>query len=242
MVKTQHYIYPDTDTLAATFVCEFSKFLKSAADFGKPMHVALSGGSTPLLIFRKLKEATVREEWSQIRLYWGDERCVPPGDPQSNYGNARKTLIDPLKLPGEHIFRMKCETDPVSEARRYGDLLKEKLPVENGVPVFDWIWLGMGEDGHTASIFPDQLELWNAAGPCVVAKHPRTGQKRITLTGHVINAAKRVSFLVSGKGKAPVVREVIMKEDRSGEYPASLVDPVSRNLEWFMDQDAASLL
>ncbi len=240
MNRHHHYIYPDTDTLAAAFVCEFSKALKSSADHGKLLHVALSGGSTPLLIFKQLRETTGTEGWSHARLYWGDERCVSPADPESNYGNARKSLIDALNLPGGNIFRMRGEDDPASEAVRYGEMLMENLPVENGVPVFDWIWLGLGEDGHTASLFPGKLELWNADGPCVVADHPQTGQKRITITGNVINAAKRVSFLVSGKGKTQVVKEIIAKGDRSGEYPASLVAPASRNLEWYLDQAAAS--
>ena len=158
MNRHRHYIYPDRDTLAAAFVCEFSKALKSSADSAKLLHVALSGGSTPLLIFKQLKEATKRSGWSHARLYWGDERCVSPADQESNYGNTKKSLIDPLKLLGENIFRIRGEDNPASEALRYGEMLMENLPVENGVPVFDWIWLGLGEDGHTASLFPDQPE------------------------------------------------------------------------------------
>jgi 6-phosphogluconolactonase len=112
--------------------------------------------------------------------------------------------------------------------------------VEKGFPVFDWIWLGMGEDGHTASIFPNQIELWKSDQPCVVTEHPATGQKRISITGGVINAAHRVAFLVSGRSKSSVVNEIVMKEGRYLEYPAFYVAPDSGNLEWYLDMDATS--
>lgn len=132
------------------------------------------------------------------------------------------------------------EEDPSEEAKRYGRLLHENLPVENGVPVFDWIFLGLGEDGHTASIFPDQIELWRSDDHCVVATHPQSGQKRITLTGGIINAARRVSFIVTGRNKQPVVREIIRSEGRYMDLPASYVAPLRGEVEWYMDQEAAS--
>ena len=141
-----------------------------------------------------------------------------------------------------NIHRIRGEDEPASEATRYGQLLMDRLPTEHGVPVFDWVWLGLGEDGHTASIFPHQISLWNAAEPCVVATHPDSGQKRITVTGNLINAAKRVSFIVSGKNKSQIVNEIVMKEGCYMEYPAFYVSPTSGNLEWFMDQDATNWL
>ncbi len=242
MERRRHYVYPDPASLAGAFACEVSNFLMEVSDSGKPVHVALSGGSTPLSIFKQLKDTTLKEHWTFVRLYWVDERCVPPDHEESNYGNALKSMIQPLDLPGEHLHRIRGEEDPASEAARYGQMLSEQLPVERGVPVFDWIWLGMGEDGHTASIFPDQLHLWNSPESCAVATHPGTGQKRITLTGNVINAARRVSFLVTGEKKAPLLNEIIMKEGRYLEYPAFYVAPDSGNLEWFMDKDATSWL
>ena len=242
MHNRRHYIYPDKDTLVAAFACEFSKFLSEAANSVKPVHVALSGGSTPLSIFAQLKESTTREEWSGIHLYWGDERCVAPDDPQSNYGQVRKILLDYLDLPKDQIHRIRGEEYPPAESSRYAQLLMDRLPVEKGVPVFDWVWLGLGEDGHTASIFPHQIEYWNAEDPCVVATHPDTGQKRISITGGVINAARRISFIVTGKRKSHVINEIVMKEGRYLEYPAFYVAPVSGDLEWYMDQDVTSWL
>lgn len=242
MERRRHYIYPDKDTLVAAFVCEVGQFLKEAAASERPLHIALSGGSTPLDIFRQLKGSTRKEEWSKIHLYWVDERCVSRDHNESNYGNAYQFFIQPLGLPDKQVNRIRGEEEPASEARRYGQLLMDRIPMENGVPVFDWIWLGLGDDGHTASIFPHQIDLWSAAAPCVVATHPRTGQQRISMTGNLINAARRVSFIVTGENKSKIVNEIVMKEGSYMEYPAFYVAPTSANLEWFLDQDATSWL
>ena len=226
--------------MVAAFVCEVQKFLKDSADSDRPMHLALSGGSTPKEIFRELERTTTAGDWSHVHLYWGDERCVPPGDPESNFGAAKELFIDPLGLPPENIHRIAGENDPVIEAIRYGELLRERLPMVEGVPSFDWIWLGLGEDGHTASIFPNQIELWKDDAPCVVATHPGTGQKRVSVTGDMINASRRVTFLVTGERKSGVINEIVMKEGRYLEYPAFFVNPSSGFLEWYMDKEATS--
>lgn len=242
MVRKRNYIYPDKDSLAAAFVCEFQRTLQEKAEEEKHVYIALSGGSTPIPIFRQLAEQTSREEWSDVTLFWTDERCVPPEHPESNYGQARANLLKPLGLDPDRIQRIRGEDEPLGEASRYGDSLLRTLPMENGFPVFDWIWLGLGTDGHTASIFPQHIELWTAGSPCIVSSHPETAQSRITITGGVINVARRVSFIVTGKEKARVVREIFFKEGRHMEYPAFYVNPGSGDLEWFLDQDAASLL
>jgi 6-phosphogluconolactonase len=242
MMRRSNYIYPDRDSLTAAFVCEFSRTLNEFAEEGKQMHIALSGGSTPLSIFRQLAEQTTREEWKNVSLYWGDERCVPPDHPESNYGNARQTLLEPLNLPREQVHRIRGEEKPHGEAERYGQELLKYLPSDRGFPVFDWIWLGLGADGHTASLFPQQIELWTAGSPCIVTTHPDTIESRISISGGVINAARRVSFIVAGAAKSKVIKEIFHKEGRHLEYPAFYVDPVSANLEWYMDQNAASLL
>ena len=240
MKRRRHYIYPNRNELVAAFVCEVAKFLHSAAGSERPVHIALSGGATPLSIFSQLKDATRKEDWSKIHLYWGDERCVSPDDEQSNFGKAKDLLINPMEIPDDQVHRIRGEEDPKSEALRYGQLLMDRLPVENGIPIFDWIWLGLGEDGHTASIFPRQIKLWNAAESCAVSTHPDSGQKRITITGNLINAARRVSFIVSGESKSPIINEIVMKEGRYMEYPAFYVAPTSGDLEWYMDQDATN--
>lgn len=242
VVKKRHYIYPDENSLIAAFKCEVDRFLRETWEMDRPAHIALSGGRTPLTTFRLLAETSRAEEWKNVHFYWGDERMVPPDDSQSNFGNAWRTLIDPLGIPGEQVHRIKGEGNPEQEAERYSKLLVDQLPVENGLPVFDWIWLGLGEDGHTASIFPHQIDLWNAKELCVVATHPVTGQKRVSITGTVINAARRVTMLVTGKSKSPVVNSIVMKEGDYLDYPAFYINPNSGFLEWFMDQDATSWL
>jgi len=242
MERKRNYIYPDKDSLAAAFVCEFARYLKEHSTEGRPLHIALSGGATPLAIFRQLAEQTTREDWSNVHLYWGDERCVPPDHPESNYGSTREALLEPLGLIKDQTHRIRGEEKALEEAARYGDLLLRQLPTENGFPVFDWIWLGLGTDGHTASIFPHQIELWTAGSPCIVSSHPETAQPRISISGGVINVAKRVSFIASGEEKATVIKEIFFNEGRHMEYPAFYVNPTSGNLEWYLDQNAAKLL
>lgn len=241
-MKKRHYIYPDENSLIAAFKCEVDRFLREAEELDRPAHVALSGGNTPKTIFRLLAETSQAEAWKNIQFYWGDERMVAPDDPQSNFGNAWRYLFDPLGISSDQVHRIRGEENPALEAERYSKFLMEQLPVENGFPVFDWIWLGLGEDGHTASIFPNQIDLWNAPELCVVATHPVTGQKRVTITGTVINAARRVTMLVSGKSKSHVVNSIVMKEGDYLDFPAFYINPNSGYLEWFMDQDATSWL
>lgn len=242
MQKRRHYIYPELDTLAAAFVCEINRFLFETKREGREIHMALSGGSTPLAVFRQAAIATSPEDWKHVHLYWGDERCVPSGSADSNYGNALRLFIEALEIPSDHVHPILGKKNPEQEAMRYSRLLADQLPQNGGFPVFDWIWLGLGDDGHTASIFPDQLHLMKSEKICEVATHPESGQQRITLTGGTINAASRVAFLVSGKNKSSVINEIVMREGSYLEYPAYYIAPQSGNLEWFMDMDATSWL
>lgn len=221
----------------------FSLFFKSVVQSGAKTNVALSGGSTPKLIFDYMAQHFGDEiNWSLVNFFWVDERCVPPTDSDSNYKMTVDHLLSKIAIPEKNIFRMKGEADPVEEANRYGELLQEELELVNDIPVFDLILLGMGDDGHTASIFPQEVDLWNSNKNCEVATHPDSGQKRITLTGKLINNAESVVFLVTGENKAVKVREVTRKQGDYKNYPASLVHPNTPNLIWFLDQDAAKEL
>jgi 6-phosphogluconolactonase len=242
MERKRNYIYPDKNTLVASFVCEFSRVLAENSSRGGTMHIALSGGSTPLDIFKQLALQTRREDWKNVHLYWGDERCVPPEHQDSNYGHAREALLKPLGLSQDQIHRIRGEENPEDEKERYGELLRRNLAQKNGFPVFDWIWLGLGADGHTVSIFPHEIELWTSGSPCIVGHHPLTNQARVSLSGGVLNAGRRVTFITSGEEKANVIHEIFMKEGKYDNYPAFYVNPASENLEWYMDQDAAKLL
>ncbi len=220
----------------------FSRYLAILISSRETVHIALSGGSTPKIVFDELATNFQEDiDWSRVHLYWGDERCVAPTDDQSNYKMTRTHLISKIAIPKENIHRIKGENDPEYEAKRYADLLDEGLPKVNNIPQFDLVILGMGDDGHTASIFPHEIELWDSKKNCEVAVHPDSGQKRVSLTGKIINNADTVVFLVTGASKVEKVTEIKNKTGNYKSYPASLVNPSSGRLLWFLDEDAAGL-
>lgn len=222
---------------------EFSKYLIEKSDAQKTFHIALSGGSTPKIVFDVLAEEFANHvDWKNIHLYWGDERCVAPDDAESNYKMTVDHLISKVDIPEQNIHRIKGENNPKDEAQRYGDLLDKELPKELGLPQFDLVILGMGDDGHTASIFPHEINLWVSPDNCEVAIHPESGQRRVSLTGRIINNAKTVAFLVTGESKAEKVKIIIDREEGYLEFPASHVAPKTKDLVWFLDAAAAKLL
>ena len=205
--------------------------------------MALSGGSTPKLIFDVLAaEYGDKIDWSKIHFYWGDERSVPPTDEQSNYRMTEEHLFSKINVPKENIHRVLGENDPVSEAMRYSNLLEINLDRVDQIPQFDLVLLGMGDDGHTASIFPHEIDLWSSKDHCVVATHPDSGQKRVSINGAVINKAKEVIFLVTGSNKLEKVDEIHNKKGNYKNYPATLVAPESEKLTWYLDKEAAAKL
>ncbi|GAB4414017.1 MAG: 6-phosphogluconolactonase [Bacteroidia bacterium] len=207
-----------------------------------PVHVALSGGSTPALLF-DLLASTWRERlpWGRIHLWWGDERCVPPDHPDSNYGMTLDRLLRHVALPEVQVHRMRGEDTPEAEAQRYEAELLVHLPLHEGWPRFALVFLGMGDDGHTASLFPGQ-EVWqaHAAASCGVVSHPVSGQRRVTLTAPVLDHAAQTCFLVTGAGKAARIAEILGRSEGYLRYPAARVQPVEGQLHWLLDQAAAS--
>ena len=218
----------------------FADYLSEIQQEVNRLNIALSGGSTPKLLFEILvNKYSDKIEWPKFHFYWGDERCVPPTSGESNYGMTHEYLFQHLEIPEENIHRVFGECDPDEEAVRYGKLISENLPPINGLPQFDLIILGLGEDGHTASIFPHQMELLTSKDVCEVAEHPISGQKRITLTGSVINNAKEVCFLVTGDAKAEKVNEILNITGDCQLYPASYIKPTHGELVWFLDKAAS---
>lgn len=202
--------------------------------------VALSGGRTPRKLFARLAKKYINEiEWSRIHFWWGDERCVPPDSPESNYKMAYDSMLSHLPVPEENIHRIRGEEDPQKEAERYGQEILSHLNTRGEWPVFDLVILGMGDDGHTASIFPDQAGLLSDSNVCAVAIHPVTKQKRITLTGKVINNANEVFFLVTGKSKAQRMSEIMNNDPVATRYPAYHILPEYGKLIWFIDEEAS---
>ena len=208
---------------------------------GSMRHIALSGGSTPKILFRLLADKfRVSLPWQDIHLWWGDERCVPPDHEESNFRMTKELLLEQVDIPFSNIHRVRGEDNPASEAKRYGEEIKQFVPIKNGLPQFDLIMLGMGDDGHTASIFPHQMELLKSDAICEIAEHPTSGQKRITLTGPVINHANRIAFLVTGEKKREKVSEIFHATASRIHYPASYIKPESGNLIWYLDKSAAA--
>ncbi len=203
--------------------------------------IALSGGNSPKGLFKKIsKKYADQIPWQRIHLWWGDERCVPPNDEQSNYKMTVDYLISTINIPKSNIHRIKGENEPEAEALRYSEELETTLNSRGEDPVFDLIILGLGDDGHTASIFPDQLELFEHEQSCAVAVHPITGQKRITITGNVLNNANRVFFMVTGANKALRVAEIMNDNDAAQLLPAYYISPANGTLTWFLDEEAAA--
>ncbi len=222
--------------VARDFAVHFENWLADKDE----VYIALSGGSTPAVLFRLwAEEYRDKIDWEKIHFFWGDERCVPPDDEESNYKMADDLFLSAVGVPSCNIHRLRGELPAEAEAGRYGEEIRECLPEQAGWPVFDLVMLGMGGDGHTASIFPEQLELMEAQDVCALAQHPVTGQERITLTGKVLNNAREVAFLVTGKSKAAKVAAILNQDEAAKAYPAAHVQPVNGQLHWFMDQKAA---
>lgn len=222
----------------------FTDWFKEQVDEKGEVTIALSGGSTPKSLFTYWASLPKGEiDWTKIKFFWGDERCVPPTHEESNYKMTKEHLFNFVQVPTENIFRIQGENDVESEAERYAKALDRELKMKNGIPSFDIMMLGMGDDGHTASIFPHEIALWDNSENCVVATHPVSGQKRISVTGKIINASHHVVFLVTGDNKANKVKEIVAQpEETQKKYPAALVQPESGNLTWFMDHRAAQRL
>jgi 6-phosphogluconolactonase len=205
--------------------------------------IALSGGNSPKGLFKRLSNKYKDEiPWERIHFWWGDERCVPPDHEQSNYKMTVDYLFSNIDVPEKNIHRIRGEADPEEEAKRYSKELETKLNSRGKDPVFDVILLGLGEDGHTASIFPDQLELFEHPENCAVTEHPLTGQKRITFTGNVLNNANQVFFLVTGEKKALRVSEIMNDSEAAKLLPAYYISPTNGDLIWFLDEEAAALI
>lgn len=239
-VSPEIYVFSDTWSIAENLSEDLQK---QALKSEKKITVALSGGSTPRVFFQCLVSPPFQNKilWKKIHFFWGDERCVPPDHEDSNYRMTREMLLDHISIPAENIHRIQGEAPPATEADRYTIEISNHLEIsEKGWPVFDWIILGMGTDGHTASLFPESSVLQEQKEFCVTAEHPETGQPRISLTLPVINHARRVSFLVTGAKKAALVARII-KEEGVFDFPAARVQPAGR-LEWYLDETAASLL
>jgi 6-phosphogluconolactonase len=214
--------------------------------------VALAGGSTPERLYRLLgsPEYAERLDVRSIHLFFGDERCVPPSHVDSNYRMVASSLLGGLAVPPENVHRMPAELSPEEAASRYEAELERHfaLRVGAGLPRFDLVLLGMGADGHTASLFPGSPALTESRRWVAVNRVPALATPRLTLTLPVLNAAARLVFLVAGEDKAERLKEVLTGESAGGQaplpapLPAQCVRPAAGELEWLVDAPAASRL
>ncbi|MGH9821881.1 MAG: 6-phosphogluconolactonase [Blastocatellia bacterium] len=239
---TKIILCKDGAHLAATAAKEFVRLAKAAVQIQGAFSVALSGGSTPKATFELLstQPLVLQVPWSSTHVFWSDERTVPPDHKDSNYRMAYEAMISRVALPATNVHRMKGEMDPESAAAEYTAELENHFGP--GFPRFDLIMLGMGDDGHTASLFPGTKALGEAERPVVANYVPKFSTNRLTFSVPTINNAACVMFLISGDAKVPALKEVIEGTRNTQLYPSQLIHPTNGALEYLVDRAAAAAL
>ncbi len=239
--KTQ--VLPSSYDAANRLSMDFIRFTENMLQYREKLYIALSGGSTPQLMFEILaKEYPTALVWERLHFFWVDERCVLADNPESNYGNAYRLLFSKISIPAENVHPIHGGDDPLNEVVRYTGEILANVPCSKNLPVFDIILLGMGNDGHTASIFPGQPNLFETTAICSISQHPQTNQKRITLTGKVINNASEVVFLVTGSNKAEKIKSIMNDDSEAFLYPAKKIKPSNGALSWYLDNESATYI
>ena len=239
-------VYPNTGLLYRAVAERFVSISERALAARGRFVICLAGGSTPRGVYELLttQEYTSQIDWNNAYIFWGDERSVPPESVDSNARMARETLLNHVPVPVNHIYRIHGELPPVQAAEQYDrtlrDFFRNRMSIDK--PRFDLVLLGMGADGHTASLFPGtsalrEQERW------VVANHvPSLNTWRITLTASALNAAANILFLVAGAGKAAMVKSVLEGPDDPVSLPSQLIAPENGALIWMLDEPAAARL
>lgn len=238
-------VLPDLDAMSQEAARRFVGAAKMAVSARGRFTVALAGGSTPERLYRLLASDTYRDQvpWQATHVFFGDERAVPPDDAQSNYRMARRALLDAVPIPPAQVHRMEGERDPLEAATAYEQAVRQDFGLGVGqVPRFDLILLGMGPDGHTASLFPRTKALEDFADLVVANYVEKLETWRLTFTYPVLNAAAQVLFLVGGTDKAAAVRAVLQGEPNREEYPSQGVLPTDGTVTFLLDTTAAASL
>jgi 6-phosphogluconolactonase len=241
--NAQIIIRENPTELAMAGVSIFSEAARDCLKEKQAFAVAISGGSTPRQMHRILaEEAHISEvPWDKTHIFWVDERCVPRNDPASNYGTAKKDFLDRVPIPGDHIHAMRGEMSPEDGALTYQAELVSFFQSEEGdFPVIDLIFLGVGKDGHTASLFPGDKALDEMERTVVAVKGGDPFISRLTMTYAVLNRARRIVFLLSGRDKADIVKTIF--EGPELQLPAQKIRPLNGTVTWILDGKAASLL
>jgi 6-phosphogluconolactonase len=232
-------IFPNLNSLAKAIGSRFREESQQAAKKNHLYSVALAGGTTALKVYNLLRIPEFAETipWESVHLFWTDERCVLPESNESNFGTINRALLHSIPIPSANLHRIKGEENPTIEANRYACEIQDHFTLRsNSNYFFDWILLGVGDDGHTASLFPQQ-DIINSIKLCEVSQHPETGQKRITMTPMAINRSRRITYHVIGSKKAKIISKLASQLPESKKYPAAQIEG-----DWFLDQEAASKL
>lgn len=235
-------IYKTRQELIISIARHFIKIVSAAIDDRGAVNVVLAGGNSPKKLYQLLAtdEYKNQVDWSKINFFFGDERYVPADDAQSNSLMIQKTLFDPLKIPASQIFKIDTTRTPDSAAKKYNETIVahvKKMPVR-----FDFMLLGLGDNAHTASLFPFTPVLAETYATVKAVFLKEQNSYRITMTAPLINQSKHIAFLVYGKEKTEAVHHVLKDVRDAEKYPAQLIHSADGELQWFLDEDAASLL
>ncbi|HKU21663.1 MAG TPA: 6-phosphogluconolactonase [Terriglobales bacterium] len=233
-------VVADADELSRVAAAEFEQAARNAVQNHDRFTVSLSGGSTPRGLYSQLARDAQSLPWNKIYFFWGDERHVPPGDKDSNYRMARESLLSQAPIPPDHVFRMSAEErDAARVADQYQQTLRQFFALKPGeLPRFDLVLLGLGPDGHTASLFPGSPALREHSRLVAANWVEKFGHYRLTLTAPVLNNAEEVMFLVSGAEKAAALQSVLYSDAPAEQFPAKLIQPVNGRLIWLVDRAA----
>lgn len=233
-------VVADANELSRVGAAEFEHVVRNAVQARDKFTVSLSGGSTPRGLYSRLAQASRNLPWDKIYFFWGDERHVPPDDKDSNYRMVRETLLSQAPILPEHVFRMHAEkSDAARVAEEYERTIQEFFDLKPGeLPRFDLVLLGLGPDGHTASLFPESAALRERSRLVVANWVEKFGHYRLTFTAPVINNAAEVVFLVSGAEKTAALQSVLYSDASAEEFPAKLVQPRNGRLIWLVDRAA----
>lgn len=232
-------VHPTPDAVAAAAAERIVERSREALAEKETFALGLAGGSTPEALYELLASPAYnwRIDWPRVEIFFGDERCVPPDHLQSNYGMAKRALLDHLPIPGDNVYRMKGELDPEQAAMQYGRMLKDKF----GDGGLDLLLVGMGDDGHTLSLFPQTRALDETEHRCAANFVPKLDAWRITLTAPFANRSGRVLGLVTGASKAAAVAEVLEGDVDECDYPIKLIDPGPDRFIMLLDAAAAGM-
>lgn len=238
------HVFPDLETLSSAAAERWVMSAGQAVAGRNCFHIALTGGSTPQHMYRCLAqpEFSDRVAWDKVHIYFGDERSVPPEHPDSNYGMAHEALLRHVPIPAAQIHRMEAErSDPAEGARAYAEVLALHLPFAQGTVQFDLLLLGIGTDGHVASLFPGTPILQERLLLAAAVHVDKLQTWRLSLTLPVINNAKQIMMLASGKGKADIIGRALAEEPNAPPLPVQMLQPISE-MQWYLDEAAAQRL